>query len=104
METTKEKSIWCYTPDEIYSRLMMPEFRTQEPRKFLQWLAVTDDYYVSNLISDSVREQAKNLSMFENTYANADVDWRISVGSFIYEYVPVRVWFSYRNFLASSSD
>ena len=103
METTKEKSIWCYTPDEIYRKLMMPEFRTQEPRKFLQWLATTDDYYVHKLLPKEVLEQARNLSMFENTYANADVDWRINVGSFIFEYVPVRIWFSYRNEIASDS-
>ena len=101
---TKEKSIWIYTPDEIYSKLIMPDFRTQEPRRFLEWLATTDDYYVERLIADSVRQGAKNLSVFECSYSNADVDWRISVGSFIYEYVPVRVWFSYRNFLASSSS
>jgi hypothetical protein len=101
---TTEKSIWIYTPDEIYSKLIMPGHATKEPRKFLEWLATSDDYYVEKLISSDVRQGAKTLSVFECTYANADVDWRISVSSFIYEYVPVRIWFSYRNFVASGAE
>jgi hypothetical protein len=92
---------------EVLEQLIMGEYGLAKPEQFLEWVATSDDYYAKKLCSDWVRGKAQGL--YDGlqrgcTYANADVDWRISVRDFVMSYVPAQVWVSYRNMIAAQEE
>lgn len=101
-DTIRELKSFPLSYSQILHELICPEFKTLPQLKFLCWLTESDDYYVKKLINEDVLNQAKyRIDEHQRgfAYANHDCDWRAGVCALVMEYVPVRVWVSYRYWL-----